>query len=390
MKSTEANYANYVWQRYAAFVVALLAIALSPAYAQRLIPHTPETSNPYWTATSYDQGDPLAKIDVLTEQQAADLFKKLKNTKGIPFDYPDDGCFARAHKMYQIISDSNYNSQKIWNYGIPYGTGALTVITAKNPNGFVNWWYHVAPVVKVRINNRIQYRVMDPSLFDRPATVAEWVNEQDNLDKKGFSRSLWELTKPDFYTHNYKDGSTLDAGLIKTKLALAKYNDLLERRKQGKAPSLRLSVDVTTGQVVVGLVRSFDPVSGSLQLVGSNDTYLLPTNDSLYSSWVDLITTSQTTDGYLYLTLDSTLYGVQDLLPATIVTVNSLAQGSGRSPLTVIMATLEALYYLDPTGPQYPGFLALLQQSAQSQTPVLVTADENEAILDVRAVPAGN
>jgi Glutaminase len=60
---------------------------------------------------------------ILTKQQAADLFKVLRADQLIPFDYKDEGCFARAHQMFRDITKEGYLSLKS-------GTMALRIPTA--------------------------------------------------------------------------------------------------------------------------------------------------------------------------------------------------------------------------------------------------------------------
>ncbi|MBY0413677.1 MAG: hypothetical protein K2Q18_05910, partial [Bdellovibrionales bacterium] len=43
------------------------------------------------------------------------------------------------------------------------------------PESGIRWNFHVAPIVYVKDDhNNIQKMVIDPSLFDRPVSVAEW------------------------------------------------------------------------------------------------------------------------------------------------------------------------------------------------------------------------
>ncbi|CAA7194071.1 protein-glutamine glutaminase family protein [Chryseobacterium potabilaquae] len=78
-------------------------------------------------------------------------------SSNIPFGYTAEGCFARAHKMKQLLEKKGVrNMAKVWVYK-QRGGGQLK-------NG---WSYHVA----LKIDNY----VLDPSLYEQPITQEEWV-----------------------------------------------------------------------------------------------------------------------------------------------------------------------------------------------------------------------
>jgi len=87
----------------------------------------------------------------------------------IPFRYPVDGCYARAHKMRQILAKNGYDCQKQFVYGN---------LRAKNKRKTccVNWGYHVAVLVKYKDETgTVQKKIIDVSLSDKgPMTESEW------------------------------------------------------------------------------------------------------------------------------------------------------------------------------------------------------------------------
>lgn len=96
----------------------------------------------------------------------------------IPFQYAHDGCFARAHAMSWVIENNfGYTSYKRFILA-KNSNRPLTVKATKwgNRGCCITWSFHVAPVVKVRIGNRIEIYVLDPSIFDEPVPVAVWDN----------------------------------------------------------------------------------------------------------------------------------------------------------------------------------------------------------------------
>lgn len=67
----------------------------------------------------------------------------------IPFQYVHDGCYARAHKMRQIITEQyGYCCEKVFSFAID-GNDTLAVRANKWGGCCVTWWYHVAPLVRV-------------------------------------------------------------------------------------------------------------------------------------------------------------------------------------------------------------------------------------------------
>ncbi|UUC44620.1 protein-glutamine glutaminase [Flavobacterium cerinum] len=87
----------------------------------------------------------------------------------IPFRYPVDGCYARAHKMRQILTENGYDCEKQFVYG---NLRAQSLDKAC----CVNWCYHVAVLVSYKDDSgEIQKRIIDPSLFkDGPVTETDW------------------------------------------------------------------------------------------------------------------------------------------------------------------------------------------------------------------------
>jgi hypothetical protein len=120
-------------------------------------------------------GESIA-VSELTEEQALKYFRELANDPKIPFAYPDDGCYARAHYMSRKLEEKGIITDKV------FLEGNLRVETANSPTGSVTWWYHVAPVVMVKKDGKEVLMVFDPSIFDRPVPVEDWVKIQTKHD----------------------------------------------------------------------------------------------------------------------------------------------------------------------------------------------------------------
>jgi hypothetical protein len=99
----------------------------------------------------------------------------------IPFQFVADGCYARAHKMRQVIENHfGYTSYKVFNYACN-GAGTLSVkATLWGNNCCVKWWYHVASYVIVQVGGNQYGYLIDPAMFTGPVSIPTWVAAQKN------------------------------------------------------------------------------------------------------------------------------------------------------------------------------------------------------------------
>jgi len=87
----------------------------------------------------------------------------------IPFKYPADGCWIRAHLMCYLMVAENETPEKMWI------TGRLNALTNNDPNCSVGWGWHVAPTLMVTQAGGPDVKmVIDPSLSPVPLTPADW------------------------------------------------------------------------------------------------------------------------------------------------------------------------------------------------------------------------
>jgi len=102
------------------------------------------------------------------------------NAEGcIPFDYLGDGCYARAHRMKQLM-ELHYNRtcRKIFVFS-DFLNGQLLDI----PGCSNGWTFHVAPLVQLETTGK--WYVIDPSLGDEPLKIGTWkeVLKKSNICK---------------------------------------------------------------------------------------------------------------------------------------------------------------------------------------------------------------
>lgn len=102
----------------------------------------------------------------------------------IPFQYVRDGCYARAHKMRRIITTKyRYCCEKVFSFA-NQGNDSLAVKADKWGGCCVTWWYHVTPLIRVKVRcgrwSMVVAMVIDPGMFDAPVRLSTWLAAQEN------------------------------------------------------------------------------------------------------------------------------------------------------------------------------------------------------------------
>ena len=108
----------------------------------------------------------------LTLHDATRLFDAMARQNDIAFHYVSDGCYARAYLMVVRLQKMGAQPARVWAF--PTSGGKFRVRTSLVKQGFVDWDYHVAPVISVTVRGKATNMVVDPSLFQRPVTTEEW------------------------------------------------------------------------------------------------------------------------------------------------------------------------------------------------------------------------
>lgn len=115
---------------------------------------------------------------------ACPVFGPYLSGQCIPYQYVADGCYARAHKMREVIEGFyGYTSYKVFHFlnRCVANPGSLAVrATLWGNNCCVQWWYHVAPYVIVQSGASQVAYVIDPSMFTGPVSITTWANAQKN------------------------------------------------------------------------------------------------------------------------------------------------------------------------------------------------------------------
>ena len=141
----------------------------------------------------------LTIVDSLTVYK---IFNDLAAQENIPFAFPERGCEARAHAMALLLEKENIRTGKI------FVTGFFKVNTPHTPSGFVVWKYHVALTLWVRhpITQEVETYVIDPSLFNGPVKIHDWVSVQMQTENNRLDRLVH--TPSYVYDLNFTDGKS--------------------------------------------------------------------------------------------------------------------------------------------------------------------------------------
>lgn len=144
----------------------------------------------------------------------------------IPFLYPDDGCWGRAHEMVRLMIDAGAKPKKVWIYG------SLNTPTRNNPNCHVLWGWHVAPTLCVRkwFFFGKQEKVVDPALFDTPVSKATWKGVQGDPNAQ-----LVDTSAAIFY-RSFNGSTQTDPNYVQTQSVLATYRLQLQTRSVNIGP----------------------------------------------------------------------------------------------------------------------------------------------------------
>ena len=170
---------------------------------------------------------PLAAVSLAVAQSMFDLVNgkvccpTSPAAPCIPFGYPDDGCWGRAHEMYRLMANQGVVCNKVWIYG------SLVAATTNNPRCQVRWGWHVAPTLLVNIGGKPQVYVIDPSLFPGPVPQATWASVQ------GDPRAQLVGTAGAVFYRSYSGSTQTDPSFSQTNQVLAQYRNALRLRSVG-------------------------------------------------------------------------------------------------------------------------------------------------------------
>ena len=151
----------------------------------------------------------------------------------IPFQYVRDGCYARAHKMRWIIETKyGYCCEKVFSFA-NQNADRLAVKADKWGGCCVTWWYHVAPLIRVRVKlgrlSIVLALVVDPGMFDKPVLLSSWLSAQKNTGCDANANvSMYSIQPGSAYSPGNYAGTafTTDPSYTATDATLTSYSSL--------------------------------------------------------------------------------------------------------------------------------------------------------------------
>ena len=170
------------------------------------------------------------KIFDFCAKQTCSLGGPFQVTPCIPFQYVIDGCYARAHKMRWIITQKyRYCCEKVFSFAVNNGD-TLAVQANKWGGCCVFWWYHVAPLVRVRLGRwAVLLMAIDPGMFDKPVLLTTWLAAQENKTCSANAHvSLYSIQPGSAYTPaGGPNAFTTDPNYTATDATLLAYQNLV-------------------------------------------------------------------------------------------------------------------------------------------------------------------
>ena len=152
----------------------------------------------------------------------------------IPFQYVIDGCYARAHKMRWIIMKKfRYCCEKVFSFANE-DNDTLAVKASKWGDCCVLWWYHVAPLIRVKVKfgscSFFLAMVIDPGMFNQPVLLSTWLSAQANTAcSRNANVSMYSIQPGSAYTPANYAGTqfSTDNTYAATDATLTAYKNLV-------------------------------------------------------------------------------------------------------------------------------------------------------------------
>jgi hypothetical protein len=141
------------------------------------------------------------KASVIDLDTANALFEEISQS-GLPFGYQQANCHNISHYISLLLASKGYLCAKIWAFApVVYSmdnTSLISFTDKKNisPTGNIEWGYHVAPILQVRIGNKVRKMAIDPGLFKSPVRYRTW------LAKLNTQNIIYLIMDSEWYLYN--------------------------------------------------------------------------------------------------------------------------------------------------------------------------------------------
>jgi hypothetical protein len=128
-----------------------------------------------------------------------------------------------------IENHFGYCSEKVFSFA-NVGNHKLEVKANKWGGCCVEWWYHVTPLIRVKMKYGkffiTRAYVIDPGMFDQPVLLSTWLQAQENLECKPYAKvDFYSIQPSSAYTPTYPTGApfTTDPNYTQTNNTLIGY-----------------------------------------------------------------------------------------------------------------------------------------------------------------------
>jgi hypothetical protein len=138
--------------------------------------------------------DPVRALEIFNDMAGETCSACTPSGSCIPFLYPDDGCWIRAHLMaYKMRAYSPpEDPEKV------YIQGNLDPFVPNHPDCRLPWgWgWHIAPTLMVGLPGGDERRVYDPSLTTAPVSETDWKNLNNSSFPPTMTILPWTVYNP--------------------------------------------------------------------------------------------------------------------------------------------------------------------------------------------------
>jgi hypothetical protein len=169
----------------------------------------------------------------MNDEYALKIFQEMTVQQKIPFGFPEDGCYARAHEMAYQLDKKGISTGKVFAHGF------FRIDSDKAINGYVSWIFHVAPFVVVNSGKNREIWVIDPSLFFEPVSLETWLKTLNAHPKSKISKVY--LTSR--YNYHWRDRDTVlkdfdEEDLGSARRTMKRFLKREDHREKTKTPDL--------------------------------------------------------------------------------------------------------------------------------------------------------
>ena len=156
--------------------------------------------------TGYEPTADPAKLPVYEYNRIKEVFDYIALESGLQLNFPHGGCQQRAQVMSLILKKFKIEHCKVWLFA-PVDldiedsrTLFVMDINAVGNSDTISWNYHVAPLVSIQQDDKIETFVIDPSIVrSGPALLIDWFQRIGNSQISKFT-----FLKDDKYFFNVK------------------------------------------------------------------------------------------------------------------------------------------------------------------------------------------